>query len=189
MKKALIITALATLLAAPAFAEPVEYTVERTHTYTRFIYTHFGLSKQIMRFNETTGTVTYDAEAKTGAVDITIDTTSVDTGSDVFDNDIQGEDLLDTANHPTATFKSTKVNFEGDAPSTIEGDLTIKGITKPVTLTVVSFKTMDHPMLKVPALGANATATILRSDFDAGKHAPAVSDEVELDIAFEGIAK
>lgn len=189
MKKTLVTIALATLLAAPAFSAPVEYTVERSHTYPRFIYSHFGLSKQIMRFNETTGTITYDADAKTGAVDLTINTKSVDTGFDTFDGHIQGEDFLDTANHPTATFKSTKVVFDGDAPATIEGELTLKGITKPVTLTVTSFKTMAHPINKLPTVGANATGTVLRSDFNMDKYAPDVSDEIELDIALEAIAQ
>ena len=189
MKKTLITAALATVLAAPALAAPVEYTLDPTHTYPRFSYSHFGLSKQILRFNKTSGTITYDAEAKTGAVDVTIDMKSVDTGSEKLDVDIQNEGLLDTANHPTATFKSTNVVFDGDAPAKIDGELTINGVTKPVTLTVTSFKTMAHPMLKVPTVGANASTTILRSDFNAGKFAPGVSDEVELDIALEAIAK
>lgn len=189
MKKTLIIASLATLLAAPAFAEPLEYTIDRSHTYPRFIYSHFGLSKQIMRFNENSGTVTFDAEAKTGAVDVTIDMTSVDTGFKTFDEHIQDEEFLDTANHPTATFKSSNVVFEGDAPKTIEGELTLKGITKPVTLTVTSFKTMEHPIKKLPTVGANATGTVLRSDFNMDKYAPNVSDEIQLDIALEAIAQ
>lgn len=187
MKKMLVTAALSALVAAPAFAAPVVYTVDNTHTYPRFSYSHFGFSKQLSRFNKTSGTVTLDAAARTGAVEVTIDTTSVDTGYETFDGHIQGPDFLDTANHPTATFKSTKVTFNGDAPATIEGELTLKGVTRPVTLTVTSFKAMPHPMLKKPAIGANATTVIKRSEFNAGKYAPNVSDEVTLDIALEAI--
>lgn len=128
-----------------------------------------------------------DQEAKTGAVDIVIDTRSVETGSATFNEHIQGEDFLSTAQYPTATFKSTKVVFEGDQPATIEGDLTIKGITQPVTLTVSHFTTMMHPMLKKAAIGANASALIKRSDFNAGKYAPNVGDDLTITIAIEAI--
>ena len=101
----------------------------------------------------------------------------------------RGEDFLDTVKFPTATFKSTKVVFEGDKPKSIEGQLTIKGVTKPVTLTVISFQAMPHPMMKKPALGANAFTTIKRSEFNAGKFAPYMGDEVRIDIAIEAIAQ
>ena len=102
---------------------------------------------------------------------------------------IQGEDFLDTAKFPTATFKSTKVIFKGDKPVKVEGNLTLKGVTKPVTLTVTSFQSMAHPMLKKPAIGANAFTVVKRSDFGAGKYAPYVGDEVRIDIALEAIAE
>jgi len=181
---ALVIAAAA---AAPAFAAPETYTLDGTHTFPRFSYSHFGYSTQVSRFNKTTGTVVLDKAAKTGSVDIVIDTQSVDTGYATFDEHIQGEDFLDTAKHPTATFKSTKVIFEGDKPSAIEGKLTLKGITKPVTLAVTSFQAMPHPMLKKDAIGANATTTVKRSDFNMGKYAPNVGDEVKIDISLEAI--
>ena len=188
MKKIIAAAVVATAIAAPAFAEQVVYTIDDHHTYPRFSYSHFGYSKQLQRFNKTSGTVTLDADAKTASVDIVIDMTSVDTGYDTLDEHIQAKDFLDTATYPTATFKSTKVNFKGDAPSTIDGELTMKGITRPVTLTITSFQTMPHPMANKPAIGANATTTVKRTDFNAGKHAPAVSDEVTIDIALEAIA-
>lgn len=102
---------------------------------------------------------------------------------------IQVADFLDTAKFPQATFKSTKVVFEGDKPQSIEGQLTIKGVTKPVTLTVTSFQAMPHPMMKKPALGANAFTVIKRSEFNAGKYAPYVDDEVRTMLAIEAIAQ
>ena len=130
----------------------------------------------------------YDAQARTGSVDITIDMKSVNTGFADFNGHIQGEDFLDTARYPTAGFKSTRVVFDGDKPKAIEGQLTIKGVTRPVTLTVTSFLAMPHPMMKKPALGANAYTTIKRSEFNAGKFAPHVGDEVRIDIAIEAVA-
>lgn len=184
MKK-LITLAIAATLSTAAFAAPETYTIEGTHTFPRFEYSHFGYSTQLSRFDKTTGTITLDKAAKTGAVDVTIDTTSVNTGYPLFNQHIQGEDFFDTAKYPTITYKSTKVNFDGDKPTTIEGNLTVKGVTKPVTLTVTSFHCMPHPMLKKDACGANATATIKRSEFNAGKYAPYVGDDVKLTIAVE----
>lgn len=170
-----------------AFAAPETFVIDGSHSFPRFSYSHFGFSKQLSRFNKTTGTIVLDKEAKTGSVDVTIDMKSVDTGSDIFNGHIQGEDFFDTAKFPTATFKSTKVNFDGDKPSSVDGNLTIKGVTKSVTLTLSSFQAMPHPMLKKDAIGANATTLVKRSDFNAGKYAPYVSDEVTIEIAVEAI--
>ena len=189
IKKLSLATALLAALAGSAIAAPVTYGVDGSHTFPRFSYSHFGYSTQLSSFKNTSGKVVFDAEAKTGSVDITIDMKSVNTGFEVFDGHIQGEDFFDTAKFPTATFKSTKVVFEGDKPKSIEGQLTIKGVTKPVTLTVTSFQAMPHPMMKKPALGANAFTTIKRSEFNAGKYAPYVGDEVRIDIAIEAIAQ
>src|SRR3546814_10707094 len=114
--------------------------------------------------------------------------TSIDTGFEMFDGHIQGADFLVTAKFPTATFKSTKVIFEGDKPVSIEGNLTIKGITKPVPLTVTSFFNGPHPMLKKDSIGDNATTVIKRSEFNAGKLDQGVGDDGTLDIALEAIA-
>ncbi|MEN9619262.1 MAG: Protein YceI [Pseudomonadota bacterium] len=174
---------------ASAVAAPVTYGVDGTHTFPRFSYSHFGYSTQLSSFSKTTGKVVFDAEAKKGSVDIVIDMKSVNTGFVDFNGHIQGEDFLDTAKFPQATFKSTKVIFEGDKPQLIEGQLTIKGVTKPVTLTVTSFQAMPHPMMKKPALGANAFTVIKRSEFNAGKYAPYVGDDVRIDIAIEAMAQ
>ena len=179
--------AFAALTAAPVLAAPETYVVDGNHTYPRFSYSHFGFSTQLSHFNKTTGKVVLDKAAKTATVDIEIDTKSVDTGYATFNEHIQGEDFLDTAKYPTATFKSSKVVFEGDKPVAIEGLLTLKGVTKPVTLTVSSYKAMPHPMMKKDAIGANAWTVVKRSEFNAGKYAPNVGDEVRIDIAIEAI--
>ena len=184
LSAALLLSAAAS---APAWAAPEVYTVDGTHTFPRFSYSHFGLSMQTSGFNSTTGTVTLDKVAKTGAVDITIDMKSVDTGYTTFNEHIQGEDFLDTAKYPSATFKSTQVHFEGDKPVAIDGNLTIKGVTKPVTLKVTHYTTMAHPMLKKDSIGANATTVIKRSEFNAGKYAPHVGDDVTITVSLEAI--
>ena len=189
IKKLSLVTALFAALAGSAIAAPVTYGVDSTHTFPRFSYSHFGYSTQLSSFKNTSGKVVFDAEAKTGSVDITIDMKSVNTGFDDFNGHIQGEDFLDTAKFPTATFKSTKVVFEGDKPKSIDGVLTIKGVSKPVTLTVTRFLAMPHPMMKKPAIGADAFTTIKRSEFNAGKFAPYVGDEVRIDIAIEAMAQ
>jgi polyisoprenoid-binding protein YceI len=186
-RSALIV--LSAALAAPVLAEPVTYAIDGGHTFPRFSYSHMGMSTQLSRFDKTTGTIVYDAAARTASVDVTIDMKSVSTGSEMFDNHIQNADFLDTANFPTATFKSTAVKFEGDKPVAIEGNLTIKGVTRPVTLTVTAFQSGVHPMMKKPAIGADATTRIKRSDFNAGKNAPMVGDEMTLSIALEALQR
>lgn len=187
MKKTLFAALFASLIAGPAFAAPQTYAIDPTHTFPRFSYDHMGMSKQILRFDQASGTVVLDKEANEAQVDVTIDITSVSTGFSLFNQHIQGEDFLDAAQYPTATFKSTNVVFEGDTPVSIEGDLTIKDVTKPITLTVTSFYNGPHPMLEKDAIGANATAVISRTEFNAGKFAPGVGDEVTLDIALEAV--
>ena len=186
-----LLTALAFtgVVATSAVAAPLTYSVDGSHTFPRFSYLHFGYSTQLSSFSKTTGKVVYDPQAQQGSVDIVISTKSVNTGFADFNEHIQGEDFLDTAKFPEATFKSTKVVFEGEKPKSIEGQLTIKGVSKPVTLTVTSFQAAPHPMMKKPTIGANAFTVIKRSEFNAGKYAPYVGDEVRIDIAIEAIAQ
>jgi len=172
---------------AAAFAAPESFSIEPTHTYPRFEYSHFGYSNQQQRFDKTSGKIVVDRAAKTGSVDVTIDAKSVNTGYALFNSHLQGADFFDTEKFPTITFKSTQVKFDGDKPVAVDGNLTIKGVTKPVTLTVTSFHTMPHPMLKKDAIGANAVAKVKRSEFNMGKNVPYVSDEVTLSIAVEAI--
>jgi polyisoprenoid-binding protein YceI len=190
MNKLLALAATLTVaagLSTAAVAAPETYVIDNTHTFARFAYSHFGYSTQESRFDTTNGKITIDRAAKTGSADITIDTKSVNTGYATFNSHLQGEDFFDTAKYPAITFKSTKFTFSGDNLATVDGNLTIKGITKPVSLKVTSFKCMPHPMAKKDACGANATTTIKRSEFNAGKYAPHVSDDVTLTFAVEAI--
>lgn len=186
MKKLLALV-IASSFSSLAFAAPETYNIEPTHSMPRFEYNHLGYSLQLSRFDKISGKIVIDRAAKTGSVDVTIDAKSVNTGSSLFNEHIQGEDFFDTAKFPTITYKSSKVNFDGDKVASVEGALTIKGVTKPVTLTVNSFLCMPHPMAKKDACGVTATAKVKRSDFNMGKHAPYVSDEVTLTLPVESI--
>lgn len=186
MKK-LVTLAIAASLSGAAFAAPETYIIQNAHTFPRFEYNHLGYSTQVSRFDKTSGTIVIDRAAKSGSVDVVIDTRSVNTGLPLFNEHIQGEELFDTAKYPTIKFKSRNLKFDGDKLASVEGDLTIKGVTKPVTLAVTSFHCMPHPMLKKDACGANATTKIKRSEFNVSKHVPYVSDEVTLTIPVEAI--
>ncbi|MBB3221493.1 YceI family protein [Pseudoduganella umbonata] len=186
MKK-LIALVLAAGFSTAALAAPETYVIDDSHTFARFSYTHLGFSTQESRFDKTKGKITIDRAARTGSTEIIIDTKSVNTGNETFNGHIKGADFFDVEKFPAITFKSTKFNFSGDTVASVDGNLTIKGITKPVNLKVTSFKCQPHPMAKKDACGANATATIKRSEFNAGKYAPNVSDEITLTIAVEAI--
>jgi polyisoprenoid-binding protein YceI len=184
LRPAFALLTLSVALSAPAWAAPSTYIPNADHTFARFSYDHLGFSTQESRFDKVTGTVTFDPAAKTGAVDIVIDTKSVNTGSEKFNGNIQGPEFFDTSQFPTATFKSSSVKFDGDRPVSILGELTLKGITKPVTLTVTSFK-HGLNMMKKDSIGANATAVISRSDFQMVKYVPLIGDDVTVTIAIE----
>lgn len=175
------------LIAGTAIAAPETYVIDTGHTKPRFSYNHLGYSIQLSRFDTATGKIVLDKEAKQGSINVTIDTTSVNTGFALFNEHIQAADFFDTAKYPTATFTSNKLHFTGDKVSSVDGTLTIKGVSKPITLTVTSFMCMPHPMKKKDACGANATVVVKRSDFNMGKNAPYVSDEVTIDIPVEAI--
>ncbi|MDA8260129.1 MAG: YceI family protein [Betaproteobacteria bacterium] len=172
---------------AAASAAPETFNIDASHTLPRFEYNHLGYSFQQHRFDKTSGKIVLDRAAKTGSVDVTIDAKSVNTGYALFNGHIQGEDFFHTEKFPTITFKSTAVKFDGDKPVAVDGNLTIKGVTKPVTLTVTNFHSMPHPMLKKDAIGANAVAKLKRSEFNMSKNVPYVSDEVSLSIAVEAV--
>lgn len=186
MKNITAVTALMMAMSS-AWAAPETYVIDSKHTLPRFSYSHFGYSTQLSRFDKTSGTIVLDKVAKQGSANVTIDTTSINTGYALFNEHIQKEDFFDTAKFPIATFISSKFNFDADKIKSIDGVLTIKGISKEVTLTLSSFLCMPHPMAKKEACGVNASTVIKRSDFNMSKHVPYVSDEITIDIPVEAI--
>ena len=190
MKSKLFIALVATIgLAATAVAASATYSADANHTFAQFEYNHLGFSNQTSRFNTVTGTVTIDQTAKKGSADITIDTKSVDTGSTLFNSHIQGEDFLSTTQFPTASFQSNDMIFKGDKPVALKGILTLKGVSKPVTLAITHFDCKKHPMTGVDYCGANATTKVKRTEFNMGKYAPHVGDDVTISIAIEAAKK
>jgi polyisoprenoid-binding protein YceI len=139
--------------------------VDPTHTFPRFEISHFGFSTHLGLFAKSSGKLVLDREARTGSVDITVDTASIVTGDPKLENHLRSPDFFDVAKHPTMTFKSTKVNFNGDLPTSVEGQLTLLGVTKPLTLTLSNVKFGNHPFSKKDWAGALATGTLKRTEF------------------------
>jgi polyisoprenoid-binding protein YceI len=165
MIRPLVVLALGTLATA-ALAAPTTYNIDSKHTHPSFEADHFGgLSVWRGKFNSSSGSVVFDREAKSGTVDITIDLTSVDTGVDDLNAHLKTADFFEVEKYPTATFKGKLAKFENGAPTEVQGELNLHGVTKPVTLALTSFKCMQHPMKKKEFCGADATATINRDDF------------------------
>jgi polyisoprenoid-binding protein YceI len=154
------------LAATSASAASTTYTVDPEHTHPSFEVDHFGgLSTWRGTFKKTSGTIQLDTAAKTGAVDVLIDTATVDFAHDKLNEHASSPEMLDVAKYPTAEYKGKFVEFADGAPKTITGNLTLHGITKPVTLTINSFKCIEHPMLKKQVCGADASGTFSRADF------------------------
>jgi polyisoprenoid-binding protein YceI len=156
---------LAVAFASSAAFAADTYKIDSNHTYPSFEADHFGgLSNWRGKFDKTEGSIVVDRANKTGTVDITIDANSLDFGHAKMNEHAKGPDMFDVAKYPNATYKG-KIVFKGDAPSTVDGELTLHGVTKPVTLHINQFKCMQHPMLKREVCGADASATFNRADF------------------------
>jgi polyisoprenoid-binding protein YceI len=163
--------ALAASLSFSAFADVSTYQFDPSHTYPSFEADHIGgLSVWRGKFDRSQGTVTIDRAAKTGNVEVTTDVASVHTGSTKLDEDLQTGQFFDASKFPEATYKGT-IRFKGDEPAYVVGNLTMHGVTKPLTLKIDSFKCIQHPMLKREVCGVDAVGEFDRSDFgvDFGK--------------------
>jgi polyisoprenoid-binding protein YceI len=192
LKTPLMIAVAGALVAGASFsamAAEVTYQLDPNHTSPSFEADHFGgVSIWRGKFTKSSGTVTLDREAKTGTLNATIDMTSVDIGNAKLDEELKSPQFFDTAKFPTATYKGTSVKFNGDTPVEVTGELTLHGVTKPVTLKIESFKCFTHPMLKKEVCGTESTATFDRADFgiDYGK-AYGFSMKTVLHIQAEGV--
>ncbi|MBC7991915.1 MAG: polyisoprenoid-binding protein [Rhizobacter sp.] len=170
MKKLLTLSLLS-LATGLASAAPATYTIDPTHTFPSFEADHMGLSVWRGKFNKNAGTVVLDKAAGQGRVEITIDVNSIDFGLDIMNSKAREPDLFDTAKYPQARYTGRLEGFTNGAPSRLVGELTLHGVTKPVTLAINSFKCMPHPLYKRDWCGADAITTINRADFgiDAGR--------------------
>ena len=186
--RALRYVALAGLLATAgtAAAAPVTYKLDPGHTMVLFSWNHFGFSNPTANLGQVDGTLVYDEAAPTkSTVEATLPLAGLDSFVPKLDEHLKSADFLDGAKYPTVTFKSTKVTSAGKDKLKVVGDLTVHGVTKPVTLDVTVNKVGPHPMMKVQTAGFDATATIKRSDFGVGAYVPNVSDEIKIRITTE----
>jgi len=154
----------AALLSTSAVAAPATYSIEPSHTFPSFEAPHMGISWWRAKFNKTSGSVVLDKEAKTGAVDIVVDTASLDFGHDGMNEHAKKDDFFNVEKYPTATYKGPLV-FTGDAPSAVAGELTLLGVTKPVRMEIVEFKCIQHPFFKKEACGADGYAEFNRAEY------------------------
>ncbi|MBQ5943050.1 MULTISPECIES: YceI family protein [unclassified Massilia] len=178
--------ALAALGTSAAFAANT-YKIDPNHTYPSFEADHMGISVWRGKFNKSDGTIVLDPAAKAGSLDIVVDINSIDFGHEKMNEHAKKEDIFDAAKFPTATFKSTRVNFTGDVPTSVDGELTLRGVTKPLTLTINKFKCIVHPMHKREVCGADVTGQFQRSDFGINAGLPRFSPEVKLAIQVEAV--
>jgi len=186
MKIKHLIAALAAVGASGAFAADT-YVIEPNHTYPSFEADHMGISVWRGKFNKSSGTITLDRAAKTGTLDITIDMSSINFGHDKMNEHAKAPDIFDVATYPTATYKAKSIRFSGDTPASVDGELTLHGVTKPVSLTINKFKCIEHPMLKREVCGADASGQFKRNDFGVNFGLPLFSPEVRLAIQVEAI--
>ncbi|MFZ6814372.1 YceI family protein [Undibacterium sp. Rencai35W] len=179
--------AISSLVSASSFAAD-RYVIDPEHTFSVFEYSHWGLSLQRGRFDKNSGVIELDLANKTGSVQIDIDASSVSTGVAVFDNNLRSASFFDAAQFPTIAFKSTSLRFDDNAKLTsIDGELTIKGVTRPAKFELTQFNCRFMVLYLKSACGANGSTKILRSDFNVGRYVPFVSDEVTLYFSVEAI--
>ena len=187
MKKFATAAALAAMIALPAFAESETFTVDPNHTFPIYEVGHLGFSVQRGRFNKTSGKVTLDEAAKKCGADITIDAASVSTGVAKLDEHMKSDDFFNVAKNPNITFKGTDCTFDGAKVKSVKGDLTMNGVTKPVTLTANTFNCGPHPMNKKRVCGGDFETSVKRSEFGMKYALPALADDVKLRINVEAM--
>jgi polyisoprenoid-binding protein YceI len=169
-------------------AAAATYTIDSDHTYPSLEMPHMGLSIWRGKFDKTTGTVMYDAAAKTGSVDIEVATTSIDFGLADMHEEAVKPDWLDVEKYPTMTYTG-KLRFDGGRPVAVDGQLTLRGVTKPLVLTINSFKCIEHPYYKKQVCGADAEGDVNRAEFGMTQYTEDGAGIIHLRIQIEGIRK
>ncbi len=177
------------LLSTSAVAEPLTYAFDKAHSQIHASVNHLGFSNSTARFLIKDGSLTLDvAEPTSGKVDVTIDANSMDFGDAKWKEHLSTDKWFNLAAFPDIRFVSTKVTSTGNDTMSIEGNLTLLGVTKPVTLNARLNKAGEHPFSKKPAVGFSATANFKRSEFGMDAYVPNVGDEVSLRIEIEASA-
>ena len=173
--------------AGPAHAQTSTYAIDPSHTFVTWEAMHFGTSTSRGRFDKKEGSIQIDRAAKTGRIDVTIDTSSISTGLAFFDKELRSKNFFDTDNHPTARFVADRVNFDGNKVQSATGQLTMLGKTLPVTVTALRFNCYDNPYIKREVCGGDFEATVQRSLWGMTYSSPAASDNVKLLIQVEAV--
>jgi polyisoprenoid-binding protein YceI len=193
MYRRLVTTVLLCAAALPvAWAAPQTYAIDSLHSFPNFMINHLGMTTIYGRFDRMAGKVTLDQAAKTGSVEVRIPTASISTGdakradgTRSRDEHLRAADFFNSAEFPDMVYRSTKFNFNGDKVESVEGNLTLLGVTKPLKLNVTNFQCGPHPFSKKPMCGAHLEGVIKRTDFGMKYGVPAISDEVKLGIGLE----
>ena len=183
-----LIGAFIIIASASAIAAEESYVIEPVHSQPQWETRHIGMSPQRGSFGKVTGKVVLDRDAKKGSIDMTIDATSIRTFDGRLDAIVKGDRFFNVEKFPTITFKSDKFTFEGERVVQVDGDLTMLGVTKPVSFKVVNFVCGENPFNKKPMCGAEADATIKRSEWGMtnGLNINNPGDEIKLMIPIEG---
>ena len=164
------------------------YNIDPSHTYPSFEADHMGLSVWRGKFTKSSGKIVLDRQAKTGgSVEISIDASTVDFGHTKMNEKARSDEIFNVAKFPTITYKSTALKYEGDKLVAVEGEMTMLGITKPLSLTLTHFKCLIHPLHKREVCGADAHGRFDRSDFGMNIGLPRFSPEIKLAIQVEGV--
>ena len=185
MKSKALAAVLATLTFSAAQAQT--YNVEPNHTYPSFEAGHLGISFWRGKFNKTSGSVTLDRAAKNGTVDIAIDPASINFGHAKMEEHSRSKDFFNVEAFPKITYKGRISQWNGDAPAAVEGEMTLLGVSKPLNLTIHSFKCIPHPMLKREVCGADASGSFKRSDFGMKYGLPMHGDDMKVAVQIEAI--
>lgn len=191
MTRLATLATLAALAATPTLAAPQTYTIDPSHAQIIFSYNHVGFSTGYGMFSGFDGQVAYDADAPAAStVSVSFPVRSMLTGWEARFEHFMSPDFFDASEDETVTFTSTAVEVTGDTTGKITGDLTLNGVTKSVVLDATLNKSEAYPLPPFegkPALGFNATTTLVRSEFGLGNYAPFISDEVQVQITFEAM--
>lgn len=164
------------------------YVIDSYHTLAQFGVNHFGISEFVGTFPGATGTLMIDPRnLATTKLDVTIPVAKVSTTNETLDKELVSADWFDAARFPDMRFISTKVTRTGAKTATIAGNLTMRGVTKPIVLNATFNAAAVNPMSKAYSLGFKATGNIKRTEFGVSKYAPMVSDNTTITInaAFE----
>lgn len=186
MKQRLVIALASALACGTAFAAPENYTIDPAHTYPSFAVSHWGFSTMRGRFDQTAGRFVVDRQARSIQVDITVEARSITTGDAKRDEHLRSPDFFNAAEHPRITFRSTASKWNGDNLAEVAGNLTILGVTRPVTLRIDAFRCGEDPR-KAQRCGADASTSFKRSDFGMKYAVPAVGDDIAMTFEIEAV--